>query len=281
MSVPFEVWRQYVVSQHGLSRVAGFLANSQLGWVKNLLIKYFMEHYDVNMAEAMESDPFAYKSFNDFFTRKLKTNARDINNEATTITSPADGTLYQQGKIEQNTLLKAKNQIYNVHSLLGYKDEYSTNFQDGYYHCIYLAPHNYHRVHMPCDGKLLNMRYVPGRLFSVNKTTAEHVDQLFARNERLICFFEGPIGNFVVILVGAMIVGSISTPWAGKVAPMNLRKITEINYTHNPVFLKKGEEMGCFSLGSTAITLFDRDITPDTRLDADKEVWMGESLGSY
>ncbi len=281
MNVPFEVWRQYFISQHGLSRLAGLLANSQSVWLKNLLIKYFMKHYAVNMTEALESDPFAYKSFNSFFTRELKTNAREINAEDNIITSPADGTLYQQGKIENNTLLKAKNQIYNVHSLLGCKDEYSRKLENGYYHCIYLAPHNYHRVHMPSDGTLLKMRYVPGRLFSVNKTTAEHVDQLFARNERLVCFFEGAVGHFVVILVGAMIVGSISTPWAGKVAPMNLRKITEVDYTHNPVFLKKGEEMGCFSLGSTAITLFDRNITPDARLEADKEVWMGASLGAY
>lgn len=281
MNVPFEVWRQYLVSQHGLSRLAGLLANSKSGWIKNILIKNFMKYYEVNMAEALESDPFAYKSFNDFFTRKLKPGARTVDTKETIISSPADGTLYQQGKVENSTLLKAKDQIYNVHSLLGYKDEYSHNFKNGFYHCIYLAPHNYHRVHMPCDGRLRKMRYVPGRLFSVNKTTAEHVNQLFARNERLVCFFEGAIGNFVIILVGAMIVGSISTPWAGKVAPMDLRKITEVDYTHNPVFLTKGDEMGCFSLGSTAITLFDRDITPDARLDADQEVWMGESLGAY
>tara|TARA_R110002110_G_scaffold400317_1_gene616601 strand:- start:16645 stop:17490 length:846 start_codon:yes stop_codon:yes gene_type:complete len=281
MKRPFEVSRQYFVPQHGLSCLAGYLASSQISWLKNFLIKYFINHYAVNMAEAIESDPFAYKSFNDFFTRTLKKNARTIESDPLTIVSPADGTLYQQGKIENSTLLKAKNQTYNVNSLLGYKDEHSQNFENGYYHCIYLAPHNYHRVHMPADGKLLKMRYVPGRLFSVNKTTAEHVDQLFARNERLVCFFEGPMGKFVVVLVGAMIVSGISTPWAGKVAPMNQRKITEVDYTNNPIFLKKGEEMGCFSLGSTAITLFDREVMPDERLEADKEVWMGESLGRY
>ena len=281
MEVPFKVWRQYFVPQHGLSRLAGFLANSQISWLKTALIKYFLKYYEVNMAEALEHDPCAYKSFNKFFTRALKTDARTITPEPHTIASPADGTLYQQGKIEDNTLLKAKGQSYNVKSLLGYQDAYSQNFINGYYYCLYLAPHNYHRVHMPADGKLLKMSYVPGRLFSVNKTTAEHVDQLFARNERLVCFFTGPIGNFVVILVGAMIVGNISTPWAGKVAPMDLRKITEMTYTNNPISLKKGEEMGCFSLGSTVIILFDRDITATERLNANTAVWMGERLGHY
>lgn len=281
MKVPFEVRRQYLVPQHLLSKIAGHLANSRVPWLKNLLIRSFLKKYPVNMAEAHQSDPFSYESFNAFFQRHLKSDARIWHRGHDAIASPADGTLYQHGQIRNNSLLTAKGKCHTIPGLLGIQDTSEKSFENGYYYCIYLAPHNYHRVHMPIDGRLVKMRYIPGRLFSVNKKTARHVPQLFSRNERLVCLFESEQGQFAVILVGAMIVGGISTPWAGRVHPKDLRKINEINYAEHPLSLKKGDEMGCFSLGSTAILLFEKNVKPDDRLKADDEVWLGEGLGHF
>lgn len=279
MKVSFEIWRQYCLPQHGLSRVAGYLANCKVRWFKNLLIKYFMQHYAVEMTEAKESNPYAYPSFNDFFGRALKDTARSWHPGKKTIASSADGTIYQHGRINNSTLLTAKGRQHTIDGLLGQREQQSP-FRNGYYYCIYLAPHNYHRVHMPIDGKLVKTRYIPGRLFSVNKNTARNVPQLFSRNERLVCFFESELGAFAVILVGAMIVGSISTPWAGTIQPLEKRKINEHCYKSHPLQLKKGDEMGRFTLGSTAILLFENEVKPDDRLCADSEVWLGEGLGT-
>lgn len=280
MSIPYTVWRQYLVPQHGLSRLAGLLGNNTYPALKNCLIKYFLKQYSVNMAEALEENPFAYSSFNAFFTRQLKPNARPMATDSNTIVSPADGTLYQYGKITQNTLLHAKNQCYTLSGLLGCRDDFADQFIDGYYHCVYLAPDNYHRVHMPTDGVLQSMRYVPGRLFSVNKVSAETIENIFARNERLIAFFKSPYGNFAVILVGAMIVGNIHTSWSGEVTSRN-REILERDYREHPIHIKKGDEMGHFQLGSTVITLFDKNIALDDAQDLNHTILMGETIGHY
>lgn len=281
MIVPYKVWRQYGVPQHGLSRLAGWLANSETVWLKNYLIKSFLKRYTVNMLEAVEEDPFAYPSYNTFFTRHLKPETRPIEAHPASLVSPADATLYQCGKMDQETLLKAKNHHHTLISLLGYKDSFSQDFESGYYFCFYLAPQNYHRVHMPLAGKLLKMRYVPGRLFSVSPLTATHVPQVFARNERLVLFFEGEKGLFSVILVGAMLVGSIHTAWAGQIAPSTLRHIKEVDYAQHPLSLQKGEEVGYFSLGSTVILLFDKNHDIQSHLNEEDTALMGEAIGNF
>ena len=280
MSIPLTVRRQYFVSQHGLSRFAGFLANATQPTLKNYLIRYFLQRHTVNLSEAEIEDPYAYASFNDFFTRKLKKELRPISPHPTDLVSPADSTLYQSGQIKADTLLHAKNHNYTLSSLLGKKDDFSESFVDGSYACFYLAPHDYHRVHIPSEGRLLKMRYIPGRLFSVNKSTAQHVENIFARNERLVCFFENEIGKFVVILVGAMIVGSIHTSWAGKIAPGN-QGMMEIDYSAKPIHLSKGEDIGHFCLGSTAIVLFDKSASLAETLKPDQKILMGQKIGTW
>lgn len=281
MSVPYDVWRQYLIPQHGLSRFAGLLANSKRPKLKNYLIRYFLGRYHVDMSEARIEDPYAYKSFNDFFTRKLKEDARPISEDPQHLISPADSTLYQFGRVEEDTLLRAKNHAYVLSSLLGRKDDLSQTFSNGHYYCFYLAPHNYHRVHMPCTGNLLKMRYIPGRLFSVNQSTAEHVEHIFARNERVVAFFEGDCGKFAVILVGAMLVGNIHTSWMGKVAPSDDGQIKELDYKPNSVKIARGQEVGHFAMGSTAIVLFEKQIKPLETLRNNQNILMGESIASF
>lgn len=280
MSIPFDVRRQYFVPQHGLSRFAGFLANATHPKLKNFLIQYFLKRYSVNLSEAEIEDPFAYTSFNDFFTRKLKKGARPMSDDPNDLISPADSALYQCGNIKSDTLLHAKNHDYTLSALLGNKDKFSDAFIDGSYACFYLAPHDYHRVHMPASGRLLKMRYVPGRLFSVNQSTAKHVENIFARNERVVCFFENAHGKFVVILVGAMIVGGIHTSWAGKIAP-NKQGMRETDYTENPIRFRKGDEMGHFCLGSTAIVLFDKQATLSNTLKSEQKMRVGQTIGAW
>lgn len=280
MATPYSVWRQYFLPQHSLSRFAGYLANHEYPPLKNYLIKYFLKRHSVNMSEAQEENPFEYKSFNHFFTRALKPQERPLSQQPLDIISPADGKLYQFGKITNNTLLHAKNQCYNLHNLLGSKDDLSMTFIDGHYYCVYLAPHDYHRVHIPADGELVKMRYIPGRLFSVNKASSEHIENIFARNERVVAFFNGPHGKFVVILVGAMIVGSIHTSWAGKIQSEN-REILERDYSTHPICILKGNEIGHFELGSTVITLFEKNIKIDEKLDHEQPIKMGHTIGQF
>lgn len=273
---------QYVVPQHLLSRAIGKLAETKTPMLKNPLIKQFINRFDVDLSEAVEQDPEAFENFNAFFTRELKDGARPICDEQGSIACPADGAISQIGKIEQGQLLQAKGQHYSVEALVGGDAELAKAFDGGEFATIYLSPRDYHRVHMPYGGKLVKTIYVPGKLFSVNNTTAENVSNLFARNERLVCVFETDLGPMVVILVGAMIVAGIETVWAGEVAPVKPRLAARDFVTpQEPIELAKGDELGRFKLGSTAIVLFGKDtIEWDEDFSHGDPTRMGEQLGS-
>ncbi|MBB3167234.1 archaetidylserine decarboxylase [Simiduia aestuariiviva] len=247
---------QYLIPQHALSRAAGWLAETPIPWIKDPFTRWFVDRYDVNMSEALEEDPTRYACFNDFFTRALKPGMRPIDTDSDSIVSPADGAISQLGDVELGRVFQAKGQDYSLTELLGGDPEAAQPFMGGKFATVYLSPKDYHRVHMPLAGKLIEMVYVPGDLFSVNEATADEVPRLFARNERLVCFFETDAGPMALVLVGAMIVAAIETVWAGQVTPYR-RAIRRTRYdTQQTVALKKGEEMGRFKLGSTAIVVF-------------------------
>ena len=247
---------QYLLPQHLLSRLVGKLAECRLPWLKNLLIRRFITQYKVDMSEAVDSAPEAYANFNAFFTRALKDGARPIADAP--VVCPADGAISQLGEINRGRIFQAKGQDYSLQTLLGDDKALTAEFDGGSFATIYLSPRDYHRVHMPADGTLRSMTYVPGKLFSVNTTTAENVRSLFARNERAICVFDTEFGPMAMILVGAMIVAGIETVWDGQVAPPP-RQLTTRSYPQEAPTLKKGEEMGRFKLGSTVILLFGKD----------------------
>lgn len=247
---------QYLLPQHLLSRLVGKLAECRLPWLKNLLIRRFITQYKVDMSDAVESAPEAYANFNAFFTRALKDGARPIADAP--VVCPADGAISQLGEINRGRIFQAKGQDYSLQTLLGDDKALTAEFDGGSFATIYLSPRDYHRVHMPVDGTLRSMTYVPGKLFSVNTTTAENVRSLFARNERAICVFDTEFGPMAMILVGAMIVAGIETVWDGQVAPPP-RQLTTRSYPQEAPTLKKGEEMGRFKLGSTVILLFGKD----------------------
>lgn len=266
---------QYCLPQHALSRGAGWLASCETRWFKNFLIKRFIASFNVAMDEAAETAPERYKHFNDFFTRTLKPDARSIDTSADGLCSPADGAISQLGTIQKQLLLQAKGHYYSLDTLLANNQELAEQFSDGEFATIYLSPKDYHRVHMPCDGKLVNATYVPGRLFSVNQTTADNVANLFALNERLICEFETEHGKMVMILVGAMIVAAIETIWRDYSDSMP--QTIEAS-KHNQDF-GKGEEMGRFKLGSTVILLFEKDrIRWNDSLSSESTLKMGEHI---
>jgi phosphatidylserine decarboxylase len=269
---------QHIVPQHLLSRGVGRLAASENTLVKNTFIKNFAAKYQVNMAEALEENLSAYKSFNDFFTRALKPNARPIAADSKAIISPADGAISQIGAITADKIFQAKGHDYSVTILLGGDEQRAAAFVGGQFATVYLSPKDYHRVHMPFTGKLTQMIYVPGDLFSVNTTTAENVPNLFARNERVVCLFDTDIGQMAVVLVGAMIVAGIATAWAGNLAPQGKNVVTT-NYDGS-ITLKKGDELGRFYLGSTAIVLFGANVMQwRDNLTATTPVRMGEAMG--
>lgn len=250
---------QKIVPQHLLSRMTGWLAELRSPlWLKNALIEQFVRHFNVNMAEAEQPDPTAYANFNEFFTRPLVADARPIADAD--IVNPADGAISQLGMISQGRIFQAKGQQFTTRELLGGDDERTAKFDDGQFATIYLSPRDYHRVHMPVTGTLTGTCYIPGQLFSVNTVTAENVDRLFARNERLVCYFDTEFGPMAMVLVGAMIVAGIETVWSGQVAPP-LKAPASLDYQKLPeaVTLNKGEEMGRFKLGSTVILLFPKD----------------------
>lgn len=253
---------QYLIPQHLLSRLVGRLADSRIGWIKNNFIQLFHRIYGINMEEALEPDLKAYPSFNAFFTRALKPGARPIDPDPSRLVCPADGAVSQLGGIDYGRIFQAKGHSYSLTTLIGGDVELAKEFQDGQFATIYLSPKDYHRVHMPVDGRLRQMIYVPGDLFSVNNATVSEVPNLFARNERLVAIFDTAQGPMAMVLVGAMIVAGIETVWAGQVAP-KLRSVERVNYTGDtstdPVILAKGDEMGRFKLGSTVILLFGQD----------------------
>lgn len=274
-----QLFLQHIVPQHLLSRSVGLIANCRWPWVKNLFIRWFVHHYEVNMSAALQPDPLQYPCFNSFFTRHLKPEARPIAKGKRTIVSPVDGDISQFGSIKQNRLLQAKGINYDVEQLLGGASKYTIPFLEGDFFTIYLAPKDYHRVHMPFAGKLQHMIYIPGNLFSVSFYTADHIANLFTRNERVVCFFETAAGPMTVVLVGAMIVASISTAWAKKITPAKQRQITHYDYTQELIHLEKGEELGHFQMGSTVIVLFGRNcITWSPDLETKQSVLFGQKM---
>ena len=247
------VLMQYLLPQHLISRLVGVLAHSSIPAIKDPFIRTFIKHFKVNMDEAERQHASEFNSFNDFFTRSLKADARLIDHHPKHLACPVDGAISQLGKIEGDHLFQAKGHEFSLTSLLGGNSALASTFIDGDFATIYLAPKDYHRIHMPCDGTLTHMVHVPGQLFSVNQATAAKVPGLFARNERVVAIFDTEFGPMAMVLVGAMIVASIETVWAGLVCPKG-KAVSQFNYTNqDPILLKKGEEMGRFKLGSTVV----------------------------
>ncbi|WAG78600.1 archaetidylserine decarboxylase [Metapseudomonas furukawaii] len=252
---------QYLLPHHLLSRLAGCIAECRVRWFKNAFTGWFAKRYRVDMSEALVEDLTAYEHFNAFFTRALKPGARPLDDTPGAILCPADGAISQLGTIEHGRCLQAKGHSFSALELLGGDAERAAPFMGGEFATVYLSPRDYHRVHAPLGGTLREMVYVPGRLFSVNQSTAENVPELFARNERVACIFDTERGPMAVVLVGAMIVASIETTWAGLVTPPK-RELKTFGYdeaARAPIQLEKGEELGRFKLGSTAIVLFGPD----------------------
>lgn len=276
----FFIVLQYLIPQHLLSRCIGHLANCKTPWLKSILINRFIKTYNVDIEEAENSDPESYDCFNDFFCRALKTEARPITADAGEILSPADGAFSQLGKIKSGRIFQAKGRDYSTAELLASSD-YESVFDNGEFATIYLSPKDYHRLHMPVDGKLISMTHVPGDLFSVNPLTTESVPRLFARNERVVCIFETDYGPMALVLVGAMIVASIETIWAGLVAPAGKKVVTTDYQKPKSVRLNRGEEFARFKLGSTIIVLFpENKISWTKQLASGSSVRMGESIAN-
>ncbi len=273
---------QQLIPQHFLSSLMHSIARSEIGFVKNSVIRIVTWMFDINMQDAVVKNPFAYPSFNAFFTRALEPARRPLDSDPATIVSPVDGTVSQAGSIERELLFQAKGIHYSITALLGGDAETAKRFSDGVFATIYLSPRDYHRIHMPVDGKLSAMTHVPGELYSVNETTTSFIPGLFARNERIINLFETPAGPMALIMVGAIFVGSMDTVWAGTVTPTS-KRISHTEYLDQPhaeITLARGEEMGRFNMGSTVILLFGNDqVTLDGILDAGRELKMGERIG--
>ena len=272
---------QYLVPQHLLSRLTGRFANATTPWLKHLLVTRFIKRYGVDMSEAVDSDPTSYPTFNAFFTRALKPGARPVSSIADAIVSPADGVANAAGRITDDRVFQAKGKTFSLTALLGGSEDTAWPFREGSFVTVYLAPKDYHRVHMPCAGTLRKMIYVPGKLFSVNQVTADSIDNLFARNERVICLFDTEAGPMAMVLVGAMIVAGVETVWAGQVAPSR-QGIHETAYDdQKPLHFEKGEEMGRFMLGSTVIVVFGKDRAEWLKgLGDNRRVKMGEAIGA-
>lgn len=268
---------QHLAPQHGLSRIAGKIADSTVPWFKQALIKRFIDTYSVDMSEAAEPAG-AYPSFNAFFTRALKPGARPLADAERFVLSPADGAVSQFGPIAAGRIVQAKARDYSVAELLACDAENAARFEGGRFVTIYLSPRDYHRVHMPAAGSLRQTRYVPGDLFSVNAVTADAVERLFARNERLACLFDTPLGLMGQVMVGAMIVAGVETVWAGRMTP-HCRAIEEQRFSDGPSFAA-GDEMGRFYLGSTVVLLFEpRRVEWLPELAPGSVVRMGQAIG--
>ena len=249
---------QYLVPKQALTAFAGWVAGKERGWVTTEIIRRFVTKYKVDMGEALDSDIASYASFNAFFTRALKPGARPL--AKADLTCPVDGAVSQFGLIDKGQIYQAKGHSYSATALVGGDAALAAQFDGGSFACLYLSPKDYHRIHMPAEGRLVQMTYVPGDLFSVNPTTAQGVPGLFARNERVVCVFESSLGaakqNFVLVLVGATIVGSMATVWHGVVNPPRLPDVKTWRYADQHLLFKQGDEMGRFLLGSTVVMLF-------------------------
>lgn len=273
---------QYIMPQLYLTQLAGWFAQQKWGAVTHFVIKAFAKKYNVDMSEAKKENFSDYESFNQFFIRELKDDARKINENPTALCLPADGRVSQIGHINDERLLQAKGHFFSLSDLLAGDEELVNTFKNGEFATIYLSPRDYHRVHMPCDATLRKMIYVPGDLFSVNPFLAEHVPNLFARNERVICVFDTAFGPMVKILVGATITASMSTVWAGVINPPRTGEVKVWTYQgDSAIKLTKGQEMGAFQLGSTVINLFPANsVTLAEHLEVDVPVRMGEILAT-
>jgi phosphatidylserine decarboxylase len=247
---------QYLLPKGLLTRAAGRAASARAGALTTAVVRWFIARYGVNMAEALHPDPAAYASFNDFFTRALRPGARPLADAA--FLCPVDGAISQFGPVAGDQVFQAKGHHYSATALLGGNAQDAAPFADGLFATLYLSPRDYHRIHMPCAGRLRKMLHVPGDLFSVNPSTARGVPGLFARNERVVCLFDGEAGPFALVLVGATIVGSMATPWHGVVNPPRPGTVRQWHYDDAPQLLQRGDEMGRFLLGSTVVMLFPR-----------------------
>ena len=256
MSDRLAVLPQYLMPKQAMTRFGGLVAGTRMGWLTTTIIRRFVKRYNVNMAEAANPDISSYTSFNDFFTRALKPGARPLASAA--LICPVDGTISQFGAIAGDQIFQAKGHSFSTTALVGGDAELAAQFKDGSFANLYLSPRDYHRIHMPCAGRLLRMIHVPGELFSVNPTTSRGVPGLCARNERVVCVFEGKDGPWVLVLVGATIVGSMATVWHGVVNPPRPGHLRNWDYSDQRRLLKKGEEMGRFLLGSTVVMLFPK-----------------------
>ncbi len=265
---------QYFIPHHLLSRGIAKLADCKIKFIKNALISLFISAYKIDLESAVCANSKEYKSFNEFFTRALKPGARPIASGENSIACPADGIISQAGTIQNGEIFQAKGKTYTLKRLLANQSSYIKEFEAGNFLTIYLAPKNYHRVHMPLDGKLLQTLYVPGRLFSVNRLSVDTTSNLFCNNERLICLFQTKIGQIAIIMVGAMLVAGIETVWEPQGRIKGLK-----DYTHEEIFLKKGDEMGHFKFGSTVILLFPTNSVRLNDLQSGKEINMGDPLG--
>ncbi len=275
-----KVLTQYVLPKQLLTSLAGRFASQARGTTTTSVIRWFVKKYQVNMAEALNPDISSYTTFNDFFTRALKPGSRPL--AAAELICPVDGAISQFGDIKQDQIFQAKGHSYSTTALVGGDSNLAAQFQNGSFATLYLSPKDYHRIHMPCDGTLTRMIYVPGDLFSVNPTTARGVPGLFARNERVVCVFDTAKGPFVLVLVGATIVGSMATVWQGQINPPRSSDIREWRYDDELISLKQGDEMGRFLLGSTVVMLFSESHSKkmmfNTTWQAGGAVQLGQAM---
>ena len=277
MSDRLAVLPQYLMPKRALTTLAGTFASAQLGGLTTLAIRRFVARYRVNMAEAANPDIASYASFNDFFTRALAPGMRPL--AAADLICPVDGTISQFGSVEKDQIFQAKGHRYSTTALVGGDTELAARFEHGHFATLYLSPRDYHRIHMPCAGRLTRMVHVPGDLFSVNPTTARGVPGLFARNERVVCVFESDHGPFVLVLVGATIVGSMATAWHGQVNPPRTGTLRQWDYAPGQVELQQGEEMGRFLLGSTVVMLFPQGpLQFNPNWAAARPIQLGEAM---
>ncbi|MEG3164402.1 archaetidylserine decarboxylase [Sphingomonas sp. PB2P19] len=275
-----KVLLQYVLPKQRLTTFAGRIAGAHAGPMTTRLIRWFVAKYGVDMSEAAEPDIASYRSFNDFFTRALKAGVRPM--AVADFVCPVDGTISQFGLIDDHHMLQAKGHRFTTTELVGGDAALAARFRHGSFANLYLSPRDYHRLHMPCDGTLTRMIYVPGQLFSVNPVTARGVPNLFARNERVVCVFESAVhGSFVMVLVGATIVGSMATVWHGVINAKRTKLIAEWTYTDQDIVLQQGDEMGRFLLGSTIVMLFERNTVVFNKDWAPaRNVRLGELMGN-
>ena len=271
---------QTILPQHFLSRIVYAVMRCETKWVKNTLIYLISKAAGINVDEALSPDPADYASFNVWFTRALKPDARIFDSSDNAFISPCDGRISETGALEKNRILQAKGKTYTLQNLLA-NDPVCDELVDGYFSTIYLSPRDYHRIHMPLAGKLARMIHVPGRLFSVAPYTARQVPNLFARNERVISVFNTESGPLVMVLVGAMLVSSTETVWAGEVTPNKNKNVSVKDYTNQDITLSKGVEMGRFNMGSTVILLMPAEtLKGNSGLTAGKSVTVGQKLAT-